>query len=131
MINLKYCNYILVWRFLEIEGNILHLEGKDDFWMPREKYFYYCKCGNKTFYPRYYDYSGYDFYTMYGLIQKGRIVKFDIPIQQTNEQIIQFYISYSRNNIEIFPSFGAYTHITAIKDGFYSQGNYITIIFYL
>ena len=125
MMNLKYCNYIIVWRFLEIEGNFLHLEGKDDFWMPREKYFYYCKCGNKTFYPRYYDYSGYDFITMYGLIQKGRIVKFDIPIQQINEQIIQFYISYSKNNIEIFPSFGAYTHITAIKNGYYSQGNYI------
>ena len=91
--NLK-SNNIIIWRFLELKGNKLHLEGKDDFWMPKETYFFHCKVGNKTFFPKYKHYSGYDYYTMYGLIEKGRIVIFDILIQNIKEQIIQFFISY-------------------------------------
>ena len=125
IMNLKNNGNIIVWRFLEINDYILHLEGKEDFWMPRETYFFYCKIGNKTFFPKYYIYSGYDYITMYGLIEKGRLVIFDIPIENTEEQTIKIFISYLNNNIEIFPSLGSLTHIPNVKEGYYSNGNYI------
>jgi glycosyltransferase involved in cell wall biosynthesis len=115
----------ITWRILEIKDGILHLEGKDNFWMPREKYFYFCKFGNKTFFPIVYEYSGYDFITMYGIIEKGRIVMFEIPLEKNKIQIFQFYISYNNIIIEIFPSLGWLTHIPNIKDGYYISDNYI------
>ena len=125
MINLKKENNIIIWRFLEIKENILHLEGKDNFWMPKENYFYFCKVGNKTYFPRFYEYSGYDFYTMFGRADKGNIVVFDIPIKQTKELNIQFFLSFKSNNIERFPSLGFYTHIPPVKNGYYSTEKYI------
>ena len=125
IMNLKSNNNIIIWRFFELKGNKLHLEGKDDFWMPRETYFFYCKIGNKTFFPNYKSYSGYDYYTMYGLIEKGRIVIFNILIQNMEEQIIQFFISYNGINVEIFPSLGDFTHIPNVKDGYYSTEKFL------
>ena len=125
LMNLKNNGNIIIWRFLEINDNILHLEGKDDFWMPKETYFFYCKFGNKTIFPKYYIYSGYDYITMYGLVEKGRVVIFDIPIENTNEQSFKFFISYLNNNFEIFPSLGSFTHIPNVKEGYYSNGDYI------
>jgi CDP-glycerol glycerophosphotransferase (TagB/SpsB family) len=104
---------------------VLHLEGKDNFWMPREKYFYFCKFGNKKFLPKYYDYSGYDFFTLFGIIEKGRIVTFDIPLKNFNSNIFHFYISYNDIDIEIFPSLGWFTHIPPIKGGYYISQDYI------
>ena len=125
IMNFKNNGNIIIWKFLEINDNILHLEGKEDFWMPKETYFFYCKIGDKVFFPKYYIYSGYDYITMYGLIEKGRVIVFDIPIKNTNEQVIKIFISYLNNNIEIFPSLGSFTHIPNVKDGYYSTGNYI------
>ena len=125
IMNIKSSSNIIIWRFLEIKGNTLHLEGKDNFWMPRETYFFFCIIRNKTFFPKYNYYSGYDYYTMYGLIEKGRMVIFDIPILNINEQIIKFFVSYNNNEIEIFPSLGEFTHIPNVRDGYYSTKNYI------
>ena len=125
LMNLKSNNNIIIWRFFELKGNKLHLEGKDEFWMPRETYFFYCKIGNKTFFPTYKIYSGYDYYTMYGLIEKGRIVIFDILIQHIDEQIIQFFISYNDNNVEIFPSLGDFINIPNVKDGYYESEKFL------
>ena len=124
LIDFKKNNFI-VWRFLEIKNQILHLEGKDNFWMPREKYFYFCKFGNKTFFPKYYNYSGYDFITMYGIIEKGRIVTFDIPLKNFIKQIFHFYISYNEIILEIFPSFGWFSHLPNIDNAYYISNNYI------
>ena len=94
--------------------------------MKREKYFYYCKIGSKTYFPKYFEYSNYDFVTMYGIIQKGQIVVFDIPLENNkNFQIISFYISYINFNEEILTSLGWYSHIPPIPNGFYSSGNFI------
>ena len=87
IINLKSNNNIIIWKFFELKGNLLHLEGKDDFWMPKETYFFYCLIGNKTFFPTYKIDSRYDYYNMYGLIEKGRVLVFDILIQNLKEQI--------------------------------------------
>ena len=94
LINFKKNKGIIVWKILEFKDEILHLEGKDNFWMPREQYFFFCKLGNKTHFPKYYHYLGYDFKNMYGIIEKGRIVTFDIPLEDIDRQILQFYISY-------------------------------------
>ena len=125
IMDLNYNNNIIIWRFLDIKDNILHLEGKDNFWLIKENYYYFCKNGNKIIFPTYKDYSGYDYYTMYGLVEKGRIVIFDVPIINENEQIIKFFLSYNDYNYEIFPSFGTFTHIPEKKDGYYSNGKYI------
>ena len=121
----KKNKYILEWRVLEIKDKILHLEGKDNFWMPRDKYFYFCKFKNKAFFPKYSHYFGYDFITMYGVIEKGRIVIFDIPLEDLNMQILHFYISYNDIVIEIFPSLGWFTHVPSINNGYYVSDNYI------
>ena len=125
LIDFKKSRYLIVWRFLEIKDEILHLEGKDNFWMPREKYFYFCKFENKIFFPKYYNYSGYDLSTVYGTIEKGRIVTFDIPLKNFNIEISHFYISYNDIIIEIFPSLGWFSHIPSIVAGYYISDNYI------
>ena len=125
LINITKSNYIVIWNFLDIKNNILHLEGKDNFWMPKNKYFYFCKLNDMIYYPKYYDYSGYDFYTMFGLTEKGRMVYFNIPIEQKDYSIFKFFISYEKEIIEIFPSFGDLTHIPPLKNGYYLKDNYI------
>ena len=121
---IEYKN-ILVWRILEIKNNILHLEGKDNFFLSSDTYFYYSKIGNKIIYPKYYDYSGYDIITMYGKIHKGRIVVFDIPIKNLNYQTINFFLSYKSIISEIFPSFGWFTHLPNILGGYYHNEDYL------
>ena len=117
---------ILIWRILDIKNNILHMEGKDNFWLPRERFFFFCKIDNNIFFPKYLEYSNYDFITMYGIIQRGRIVIFDIPFRIINTPIIvRFYISYMDKTIEIFPSLGWFSHIPPINDGYYRYENII------
>ena len=126
MINMKTEKNIIIWRILEIKNNILHLEGKDNFWLPRENYFYYCKIKDKTYFPKYIKYEDYDFLTMYGRIDFGRIIVFDIPLEKDSfPQIFHFYISYIHANIEIFPTLGLLSHLTPISNGYYVSQNYI------
>ena len=131
----KYLNYdmiylnknrnIIIWRILEMRGNKLHLEGEDKCWMPRENYSYFCQLGNKKFIPNYFNYSGYDFMTMYGVTIKGRILVFDIPVDIEDKQYLHFYISYLDKNIEIFPSLGQFTHIPPLTFSYYVTENFI------
>ena len=125
LFSLKENNTILIFRILEIKNNILHLEGRDNFFLSPETYFYYCKLNNKIIYPEYYDYSSYDVNVMYGKIHKGRIVLFDIPIENSYSQTIYFFISYKGKDSEIFPSLGMFTHIPDIFGGYYHHDDYI------
>jgi len=131
--NFYYMNYtmidmsnIIIWRVLEINNNILILVGKDKLWIPEENYFYYCKIGDNTFYPKYYEYSNYDSISIYGTIRKGRIVVFEIPLNQKNQtQILKFFISCFQFNEEILTSLGCFSHIPPISGGYYISENYI------
>ena len=125
LLNLRNYRNIIVWRNFEFKDNKLHLEGEDRSWLPREKFYYFCKLGNKIFFPKYYYYSGYDFITMYGIVNKGRMVIFDIIIEKNNEQNLKFFISYMSKDIEIFPSIGAFIHIPPITNSYYISENYI------
>lgn len=120
-------NYsIFDWRIINLKNNKLYLEGIDKLWFPRGKYNYYFKIRNSTFYPKYHENSRYDFYTMYGLTQKGRTILFEIPLESIyGKQILYFYISYMDNNIEIFPSLGLFSHIPPLKNGYFISGNFI------
>lgn len=126
LVNFKKYYNIIVWRILEIkDNNELYLEGQDNCWMPREKFFYYCKLGDKIIFPSYDYYSGYNFETMYGLIEKGRVVIFSVPLENIEIQSLRFYISYMGNRIEIFPSTGIFTHLPPIINSYYATKNYI------
>ena len=117
---------IIVWRILDVNNNMIHLEEKDNFWMPRDKYFYYCRFENDIFFPKYSEYSNYDFETTFGIMQKGRIVIFDIPLNKIkNYGIINFYITYFDYTTEIFTSLGWFSHLPSITNGYYHSGNYI------
>ena len=125
LIDPKKSKDIIIWKILEIKDKVLHLEGKDNFWLPREKYFYVCKSKNKTFYPKYYHESIYDFITVYGIIEKGRNIIFDIPLENVKIQTFHFYISYDDRIIEIVPLLGWFTHIPSINNGYYISGNFV------
>ena len=104
---------------MELKGNKLHLEGEDRCWLPSEKFYYFCKYGDSIFYPNFYFYSGYDFITMYGIINKGRIVVFDILLNNNELQQLHFFISYENIVSEIFPFFDPSTHIPPTKNSYY------------
>ena len=129
LINLTSNRNILSLNFLEIKEDILHLECEDKFWMPKEKYFYFSQIENKIYFPNYFNNSIYELSTIYGTINKGRIIKFDIPIKFQNDmnegKQIHFYINYMNKNIEIFPSIGQFTHIPPISNSYYKKGSYI------
>lgn len=125
LLNLNKYKYLIIWRVVSITNNILHLEGEDKCFIPKDKYFYFCVIGNKIFYPKYYYYSGYDFVTMFGIINKGRVVSFDITLDIKTGQKIHFYISYLDKIIEIFPSFGKFTHIAPLRNSYYTKEKYI------
>ena len=125
LIDFKKINSLVTWRFLEINDNIIHLEGKDNFWMPKEKYFYYCIVGNKIFFPKYSEFSGYDFYTMFGLTDKGRIIIFDIPLEHIEEITLKFFISFMEKSFEIFPSLGYFSRIPDVNNGYYATKKFI------
>lgn len=49
MIDLTTEKNIIIWRVLEIHNNLLHLEGVDNFWMPRKNYFFFANSAIKFF----------------------------------------------------------------------------------
>ena len=131
-----YSNYVLIdlenekniinWRILNIKNNILYLESIDNLWLPTENYLYYCNFGNNTYFPKFIENPNYDFYTMYGLTYKGRIIFFEIPLEIVEtEQILYTFISYKNITSEIFTSLGWYSHIPPISNGYFAYGNYI------
>jgi len=125
MINFTQHKNIIIWKIIDIKENILHLEGEDRSWLPRSNYFYFCKFGYRKFSPYYYDLKSNDFDTLYGTFYKGRLVVFDILLNLTDKQIIQFYISFNNNIIEIFPSLEYLNHLPPINNSYYIKENYI------
>ena len=126
ILDLNSKNSIMEWRILELKNNILYLRAIDNLWLPREKYFYFIKFGSKIFYPRYSHNSGYDLKTMYGLSMKGRTFFFEISLESIkNYQILYFYISCMNEVIEMFPSFGTFSHIPPLSNGYFISENFI------
>ena len=126
MIDLQTEKKIIELRVLNIKNDILYLEALDNFWIPREKYNFFCKIGNKIYLPNYSENPNYDFITMYGISLKGRTFSFQIPLEiMDKQQILYFYISYLRTNSELFPFLGMFSHIPPISHGYYVTEKYI------
>ena len=115
----------IFWRILEIKQNILHLEGQDILWLPRDKYFYIASLGDKLFYPKYQLFSEFDFKTIYGTKIKGRVVIFDIVLDILNTEELHFYICYLNKKIEIKTSFSILTHLPPLNNSYYLHENFI------
>ena len=124
-INFKKNRNIIIWKRISIENNVLHLEGVDNLWITNEKYNYFCKIGNKTFYPIIKDYSANDFISMYGLFAKSKIIIFDIHLEELEEQIIYLFIKFNKDTYEIFTTQGYLTRLPKIKEGYFVTSNYI------
>ena len=125
MINFNKDKNIIACLNLYIKNDILHIELKDNFWVERDKYYYYGVIGNEIYYPKYKDSIIYNFNTFYGTIVKGRIVLFDITIKKFEKQVIHIFISYLKNKIEIFPNFDLLQYIPPLSNGYYTSGNFI------
>ena len=129
MINSKYDTNIIFWKILEIKNDILYLEGKDNFWAQRKNFFHYCMLGNDTYFPQYKEYIHYDLNSLYGVVIKGRTIKFEIPLykikEQNQSQVLYMFISYLGNKFEIFPTLDLFSHIPPIPNGYYISDNYI------
>ena len=125
LINLKIYNNIISWKTLHIENNLLHLEGEDRFWLPRDEYYYFCKLGNNIFFPKYYYHSLFDFNTLYGCAIKGRIIYFDIILDINVKENILFYLSYRGTILEISTSLDLKSHLPHIEKSYYIHEKYI------
>ena len=62
---------------------------------------------------------------MYGCINKGRIVSFDIELEINNKENLSFYISYMGNDLEILTSFNLKSHISPLENSYYIKEKYI------
>ena len=131
LIDLKEDKNLIIWKRFKITKKKLNIEGIDNLYLSRETYSYFFKIGNKTFFPKYYENSQYDFYTMFGFVEKGRIISFEIPLEVSDEpQILNFYFSYMGFNTEIFFSLNTFLHLTTInKNHCISKTFFIRYIF--
>ena len=119
-------NDIIKWRFVYINNNKLHLEGIDNFYIPKVNYFFFCRLENKTYYPKYIDYPHSDHHFIYGLFKKGRIIVFDIPLSNIKgTEILYFYIKYINYTLELYTSFTWFSHIANVPNGYYISEDYI------
>ena len=125
LIDLLDFRKVIIWKKIIIENDKLHLEGEDNLWIPKDKYFYFCISGNNTFLPKTEYYSKNDFYSLFGLVDKGKIIIFDIPLENIEKQTIYIYFSFINNNFEIFPIPGYFTSLPVINSGYHISGNYI------
>ncbi len=125
LINLKRYRNIIIWKKISIHNNILHLEGVDNLWIVKEPYNYFCKIGTKIYYPKVVNYSNNDLITLFGIFERGKILIFDIDIEQLEIQIIYMFISFFNESYEIFTKPGYLTHLPNIQDGYLISENYI------
>ena len=125
LINLADFREIIIWQKIIVENNTLHLEGVDNLWIPKDMYYYFCNFENKSFFPKTENYSNKDFYSLFGLVEKGKIIIFDIPLENVQIQTIYIYISFNNNNYEIFPIQGYFSNLPIINNGYYVSSNYI------
>ena len=125
LINLRKYKNIIIWKKIRIVNNTLHLEGIDNLWITKNNYKYFCKIGNKTYYPEIVKYNSHDLITLFGTFDEGKVVIFNIKIEEIFTQIIYMYISFFNISMEIFTNPGYLTRLSTIPDGYYISENYI------
>jgi len=124
LINLKKYKNIIIWKKIEIINNTLHLEGIDNLWITKD-YKYFCKIGNKTYYPEIVKYNSHDLITLFGIFDEGKVIIFNIKLEEIFTHIIYMYISFFNISTEIFSNPGYLSRLPSIPDGYYISENYI------
>ena len=119
----------LVLLSIDITDNFLLIEAKDNCWLNKERYYYYCKIGESFYLPEYKELDSFSVMTMFGRIFKGRNLKFTIPLKNKDflNKNIYFYFSYMNNTFEIFPNFGYFFHLPQINNSYFVKGKFILI----
>ena len=69
--------------------------------------------GGRIFYPKVENFSSNDFNTLFGLIETGKIIIFDIPLTNLDNIVISFNISFKNETYEILTSQGYFTNIVS------------------
>ena len=119
---------LLNLKFVDIKDNFLLIEGRDNCWLQKERYYYYCQIGKNIYLPEYKEMNSISLKAMFGTIIKGRITSFQIPLTDNHiNKSIFFYFSYMNHTREIFPNFGYYSHVPPINNGYYIKDNFILL----
>ena len=124
-IDLAQAKTLLIWDYVEIRGNILRLEGKDNCWMRGDDFNYYAKVGGEIYYPSYFYCKKFDLVTMDGSVNRGRAVVFEIHLNREKEQKISFFYRFKDKTSEIFTSLGKFSHLPKHELGYYAKDSII------
>ncbi len=116
---------LLIWDYVELRGNILRLEGKDNCWMRGRDYNYYAQIDGETYYPSYRDCPKFDLITMEGRVNKGRAVIYEFHLNPNKETHITFYYRKGNDTCQIDTSLGRFSHLPKTEGGYYARGKYI------
>ena len=120
-IDLAQAKTLLIWDYVEIRGNILRLEGKDNCWMRGDDFNYYAKVGGEIYYPSYFYCKKFDLVTMDGSVNRGRAVVFEIHLNREKEQKLSFFYRFKDKTSEIFTSLGKFSHLPKTDKGYYAK----------
>lgn len=124
-IDLNEARTLLIWDYVELRGNILRLEGKDNCWMRGDDFNYYAKVGGEIYYPSYSYCSKFDLVTMNGSVNRGRAVVFELHLNTEKEVKISFFYRFKDKTSEIYTSLGKFSHLPKVEGGYYAKGKII------
>lgn len=124
-IDLAQAKTLLIWDYVEIKGNILRLEGKDNCWMRGDDFNYYAKVGGEIYYPSYFYCKKFDLVTMDGSVNRGRAVVFEIHLNRNKETKISFFYRFKDKTSEIYTSLGKFSHLPKLETGYYAKDDII------
>ena len=62
---------------------------------------------------------------MFGVIERGKIIIFNIPIENEEIQVLYTFISYLNNSCEIFGTPGYFSPIPSLSEGYFIKENNI------
>ena len=125
VLNLVNAKTIAVFSFIDIINDTLYMEGKDNCWLDNSDYDYYIQYGENIYRPEYYDCPKFDVEGLDGVIEKGRAMKFAIPLIKDEETQLKLFFVYKEYEKDIYFSLGKFAHIPAVEQGYYVKDNYI------
>lgn len=120
-IDLEQAKTLLIWDHVEIRGNILRIEGKDNCWMRGDDFNYYAKVGGEIYYPSYFYCKKFDLVTMDGPVNRGRAVVFEFHLNREKPQKISFFYRFKDKTSEIYTSLGKFSHLPKVDGGYYAR----------
>ena len=128
VMNLLEVRSLLIFTFMEIQDDVLYIEGKDNLFLDRADYSFYATVNGKEYTPELYLTEKYDTPIMGLKAFDGKGFKFAIPVKKGREDSIEFFLKYKDTYItRIYVEMGKFAHIPTLgKDfGYYCTGDYI------